>query len=275
MLICQLTDLHIRPRGQAANGVSETNMFTERAFRTVAAFRPTPDLVVITGDLTESGMPEEYAYLAELIRAHLSMPVFVIPGNHDRRDNLRRGLGHLPGVTQDPEFVQYAVEGMPVRLVMLDSLVPGANHGELTESQLAFLDRTLAAEPAKPTVVAVHHPPFACGIAHMDRINLHSAHAFAAVIARHRQVERIICGHHHRSIFARVAHTIASVAPSVAHQVELSFDPLDRGAFLFEPPAFQLHRWTAEDGIVSHTAYVDAYPGPYPFVADPDYPGAH
>ena len=275
MLICQLTDPHVRPRGRASSRVSETNMFTERAFRTVAAFRPQPDVVVITGDLTESGLEAEYAHLAALMRRYLAMPVYVIPGNHDRRDNLRQGLAHLPGVTADPEFVQYAIDDHPVRLVMLDTLVPGASHGVLTDSQLAFLDRTLAAAPGKPTLVAMHHPPFACGIAHMDRINLRNAAAFAAVIARHPQVERIICGHHHRPIVARVAHAIASVAPSVAHQVELSFDPDDKGAFLFEPPAFQLHRWSAADGIVSHTGYVESYPGPYPFLTDPDYPGAH
>jgi Icc protein len=71
-----------------------------------------------------------------------------------------------------------------------------------------------------------------------------------------------------------VAHAVASISPSVAHQVEMSLVPNDPGAFLFEPPAFQLHRWTPADGIVSHTVYVDDYPGPYPFVNDADYPGS-
>jgi 3',5'-cyclic AMP phosphodiesterase CpdA len=274
MLICQLTDLHVRPVGQAANRVSETNMFTERAFRAVARFNPRPDVVVITGDLTEAGLDAEYANLATLIRKFLPMPVFVIPGNHDRRSGFREGLRHLPGVTSDPHYVQYSVDDYPVRLVMLDTVVPGAGHGELGAEQLEFLDRSLAAAPDKPTIIGMHHPPFACGIAHMDRINLRNAAAFAAIIARHRQVERIICGHHHRPIVARVAHAIASIAPSVAHQVEMSLDPHDKGAFLFEPPAFQIHRWTQSDGIVSHTVYVEDYPGPYPFVADPAYPGA-
>ena len=274
MLICQMTDLHVRPLGKPANRVVETNMFVERAFRAVAAFTPRPDIVVITGDLTECGLDAEYANFARLVRKFLPMPVYVIPGNHDRRVAFREGLAHLPGVTSDLHYVQYAVEDHPVRLVMLDSLVAGAGHGELTAEQLGFLDRTLAAKPHKPTIVALHHPPFVCGIAHMDRINLRDMPAFTSVIAKHKQVERIICGHHHRPIVTRVAHAIASIAPSVAHQVELELDPQAMGAFLFEPPAFQLHRWTATDGIVSHMAYVDQYPGPYPFVNDPEYPGA-
>ncbi len=274
MLICQLTDLHVRPVGKPANRVVETNMFTDRAFRAVARLNPLPDVVVITGDLTECGLHDEYANVARLVRKWLPMPVFVIPGNHDRRGNFREGLKHLPGVTADPHYVQYAVDEYPVRLVMLDTLVPAAGHGELRTEQLEFLDRTLAAVPDKPTIVGMHHPPFVCGIAHMDRINLRNAPQFIEVIGRHRQVERIICGHHHRPIVTRVAHAIASISPSVAHQVEMSLDPDDRGAFLFEPPAFQLHRWTPADGIVSHTLFVDDFPGPYPFVNDPEYPGA-
>ena len=273
MLICQLTDLHVRPVGKPANRLVETNLFTERAFRAVSRFSPRPDVVVITGDLTECGLDAEYANVARLLRKWLPMPVFVIPGNHDQRASFRDGLGHLPGVTTDPLYVQYAVEDYAVRLVMLDTLVPGAGHGELSAEQLEFLDRTLAAAPDKPTIVAMHHPPFVCGIAHMDRINLRTTADFTAIIARHRQVERIICGHHHRPIVTRVAHAIASISPSVAHQVELALDPNNPGAFIFEPPAFQLHRWTPTDGIVSHTAYVDDCPGPYPFFNDPEYPG--
>ena len=108
MILCQLTDLHVRPRGKLSNSVVDTNRLTEQAFRAVAQFTPRPDAVLITGDLTECGLAEEYALLAELLRL-LPMPVFVIPGNHDRREILERALGHLPGVASDPRFVQYAV----------------------------------------------------------------------------------------------------------------------------------------------------------------------
>jgi Icc protein len=273
MLICQLTDLHVCAVGSSANRVSETNMFAARAFRAVAAMRPVPDVVLITGDLTENGMPAEYANLKTLIHQYLTMPVYVIPGNHDRRDNFRDALAHLPCVTTDPVYVQYAVDEYPVRLVMLDTVVFGFGYGELRPEQLTWLDRTLAEVPDKPTLIGMHHPPFGCGIAHMDRIALRAPEAFAEVVARHPQVRRIICGHHHRPIFAPLGQAIVSIAPSVAHQVELNFDTTDNGAFNFEPPAFHLHRWSAADGIVTHMAYVETFPGPYPFVGSPDYPG--
>ena len=213
MLIAQLTDLHVCAVGQSCNRVSETNMFAVRAFRSVAAMKPAPDVVLITGDLTESGMPAEYANLTSLLRQHLDMPIYVIPGNHDRRDNFRRDLAFLRGVTADPEFVQYAVEDYPVRLIMLDTVVFGSAHGELRDSQLAWLDLTLAAAPDKPTMIGMHHPPFGCGIAHMDKIALREPEAFAAIVARHSQVKRIVCGHHHRPIFAQLGQAIVSIAP--------------------------------------------------------------
>jgi 3',5'-cyclic AMP phosphodiesterase CpdA len=275
MLICQLTDLHVRPRGVACNRVSETNMLTERACRVVERLRPRPDVVLITGDLTECGLPAEYDNLAEILKRTLTMPIYVIPGNHDRRENLRARLAHLPHVADDPDFVQYVVEDHPVRLVMLDTVVPGAAHGSLSDAQLEWLDRTLAQQPSKPTMVALHHPPFATGMVQMDAIALREPQRFRSVIARHRQVERIVCGHHHRPIVGQCAHAIVSISPSVAHQVELSFDPTDTGAFNFEPPTVQLHVWDAVNGFVSHIVYTDTYEGPFPFLTEPDYPGGH
>jgi hypothetical protein len=119
----------------------------------------------------------------------------------------------------------------------------------------------------------MHHPAFMTGLPHMDKIALRDQAGFAAVIGKHRQVQRIIAGHHHRPITGQVAHAVATVAPSVAHQVELTFDADDPGAFNFEPPAYQVHVCGGATGFVTHTAYVQTYAGPFPFLTDPDYPG--
>lgn len=269
MLICQLSDMHLCREGEAAYRVVETNMLTERAFRAVAALRPHPDVLLLTGDLTFDGQDEEYQELLMLLRRHIECPVYVIPGNHDRRVPMRMQLGSLPGIGGHPHFIQYAIEDFPARIVMLDTLVPGADHGELCAERLEWLDRTLAAVPDKPTLIGMHHPPFAGGIEYMDRINLRNANEFAAVVRRHKQVERIICGHVHRPITTRFEQTVCSVAPSAAHQLELALTPGARGAFVMEPAFIHLHRWTPADGFVSHVAYVEPFPGPYPFSGEP------
>lgn len=270
MLIAHLTDLHVRPRGLPAIRAAETNLLTERALRAVRDLRPRPDALIISGDLTNNGLPAEYACLAEMLARLVEMPIYVIPGNHDDRAAMREHLAHLPGVTSDPEFIQYTVDNLPVRLVMLDSWIKGSAAGELCDKRLAWLDRTLAAEPDKPTMVVVHHPSFPCGIRHMDQIILRDPAAFNAIIAGHPQVARVLFGHHHRQITANIGgHAIGIVGPGVAHIVELELFNDAPAAWTLEPPAFLLHAWVEGAGIVTHTAMVERYPGPYPFVADP------
>jgi 3',5'-cyclic AMP phosphodiesterase CpdA len=237
----------------------------ERAFKTVSKLDPKPDIVILSGDLADRGLDAEYDILADLIRHHLRMPVYLIPGNHDRREGIKTRLGHLPGVNGDPKFVHYAVEDFPVRLVMLDSIVPDEGHGELCAERLAFLDRALSAAPKKPTLVVLHHPPFLTGIAHMDQVRLCNPEDLETVIRRHSQVERILCGHAHRPIIARFGGSLAQVAPSVAHQVTLDLRPDGPATFNMEPPAFLLHHWRPEGRLVSHQVYVGDFAGPYPF----------
>ncbi len=277
MILIQLTDLHCTERGKTAMRRCETNMLFERALRAVDAFRPRADAIAITGDLTDNGLAAEYRKLAAILRRGIDLPVYVIPGNHDRREVARAELAHLPGVTDDGEFIQYTVENLPVRLVMLDTVVPGAGHGELCTRRLAWLDAALAAAPDKPTLIGMHHPPFLCGIGHMDKIALRDSAGFAAVIARHRQVRRIICGHHHRPITVPLAQAIASTAPGCAHQVELDLFSDKPGLWKLEPACFEAHLWMDQGGgngvIVSHIGYVENFPGPYPFVLEDGYPG--
>src|SRR5207244_10788268 len=125
----------------------------------------------------------------------------------------------------------------PVRLVALDTLVPSQVGGLLCEERLGWLAARLAEAPDRPTVIFMHHPPFVTGIAHMDSYGLPSAREFAEVVRRHPQVERILCGHLHRPIQARVGGTLASTAPSTAHQVALDLEDDNPLMFTMEPPA--------------------------------------
>jgi 3',5'-cyclic AMP phosphodiesterase CpdA len=152
-----------------------------------------------------------------------------------------------------------------VRLVALDSTVPRESGGALAASQLAWLDRTLAAKPRTPTIVALHHPPFWTGIGHMDRVRLANPRELEQVIARHSQVERVISGHLHRAIVTRFGGTIATTCPSPSHQVALDLADDAASQFVMEPPAFQLHLWLEGKGVITHTAAIGEFGGPFPF----------
>ncbi|GMG83087.1 phosphodiesterase [Paralimibaculum aggregatum] len=263
MLLAQISDLHMRRDDRPLSGAVQTRPFTEAAIAAVAALAP--DAVVITGDLADTGTAEEYAMLREAL-APLAMPLFVIPGNHDDREGLRAAFAGRCALPPTGPLDWVADLG-PLRLIGLDSLVPGMPHGEVAPESLAWLEARLAEDP-RPTIVAVHHPPFAIGIPAMDRIGCRNGDALAAVIGRHAHVERVISGHAHRPIQARWAGTLGLIAPSVAHQVALGFADAALPHWILEPPALLLHRWSVNGGLVTHTVYVDDYGGPQPVVPD-------
>lgn len=227
----------------------------------LAALDPAPHFVVASGDLVDIATAQAYAQLRTLL-SPLSMPVYVIPGNHDDRDPLRAAFSdHLPR----SGFLQYVVDADPLRLVFLDTLVPGQDGGELCDVRLGWLAEQLAEAPERPTVLVMHHPPFLTGVANLDDMGLAGAEALARLLGRFPQVERILCGHLHRSIQVRWQGVLASVCPSTAHQVALDLRPHEALCYTLEPPGFQLHTWTAATGLVSHTLVTGRYPGPYSF----------
>src|SRR5215472_14980502 len=175
MLIAQLSDTHILAAGKLYRtrggfGPIDTGAFLARAVATLNALDPLPDLTVVTGDLTDHGSAEEYAHLRTLL-APLRMPVFLIPGNHDARDPLREAFG-ATGYLPADGFLQYTIEEYPLRLIALDTLVPGVHSGRLCAERLRWLDEALGAAPERPTLVLMHHPPFQTGIEHMDEYGL-------------------------------------------------------------------------------------------------------
>jgi len=223
------------------------------------------DAVLVTGDLTDFGHDEEYGNLRGLLAA-LEIPYYLMIGNHDDRAGLRRAFADRAEL-QDGEFVQYALDVGAVRVLALDSQVPGASHGDLCDARLAWLAALLDAARDRPVIVALHHPPFASGIGHMDKLRLAPAAAakLDALLRGHPNVERVLCGHLHRSIQRRWGGTIAMTAPSTAHQVDMNLSPDAIGAYTFEPPGFLVHAWSEALGLVTHLAFSAPWEGPYSF----------
>jgi len=263
-VLAQISDLHITAGGRLSYRVVDTAGMVRACVGHVLSLKQRPNAIAITGDLTDGGRPEEYLVLRELI-APFEMPVYLIPGNHDERNAMRAKFPDHAYLRQSRDVVQYAIEAHPLRIVAIDTVIPGESGGALGEESIAWLDRTLARAPDRPTVVLMHHPPFTTHIGHMDAYGLRNPEALAAVIRRHPQVERILCGHVHRPIEVRFAGTIAATAPSPVHQVALDLGVDAPSRFVMEPPAYRLHAYTPEAGLVSHIAYVGEFPGPYPF----------
>jgi Icc protein len=250
MLIAQISDLHISTPGSTNDAVFRTGWHLSRAVAHLEALRP--DLVVATGDLVERGQPEEYTILRALL-APLRAPLLLIPGNHDGREALRRAFPEQPW--EPGEFLCFVVDQGPLRLIGLDTLVPGRPGGTLCAARLAWLEARLAEQPSRPTVLAMHHPPFTTGLAAMDAMGLDDSAGLAGILARHPQVERVICGHVHRPMVRRFAGTVVTTCASTAHQLALDLPPSQRLALVMEPPSVALHLWI-DGALVTHTSLV-------------------
>ncbi len=302
-LLAQLTDMHIREPGRLAYGRLDTTPYLRAAVQAMGALRQPPQAVVLTGDLTDFGRDAEYEHLAQLLEP-LRMPLYLLPGNHDDRDQMRRsfashrymgdgrfvqytvalGVPDVPDATPVPDAAKVLNGGSggsndshvaqppaspPLRLVALDTVDHGAPAGRLCTERLQWLDATLQQHRGEPIVLAMHHPPFRTLIGHMDRIGLlEGRDELAEIVRAHPNVERVICGHLHRSIVVRFAGTVASTAPSPAHQVCLDLAEDAASAWTLESPGYHLHAYSGPGQLVTHVAAIGRFDGPHPFHQD-------
>jgi len=240
-LLAQISDLHlgepardgVRPEGCLRDVVAALGRLPNR-----------PDAVLVSGDLAEHGSAGEYRLAAETI-GELGVPVHVLPGNHDDRATMRASFA-LPGSGAAP--IDYTVDFGPLRLVVVDSTIPGEDHGGFDPGQLERLDAELTAAPEQPAILAMHHPPLATAMADWDGANLPVAErrALAAVVARHPQVRALVGGHLHRVATAGLAGRPVLAAPSTYLQARPDFAAetvsLHAGA-----PGFALHALRGEE----------------------------
>ena len=259
-LLVQLTDLHIVEEGALLLDRVDTAAFAAAAAAAVNNLSPAADAVLLSGDLVNEGRPAQYEHLKRLL-APIEAPIYLMPGNHDERGALRSAFPDHAELGSGPTC-DYTVDIGPLRLVALDTLVDGEPGGSLTSGQLAWLDARLAEQPDRPTIVAVHHPPFATGITWMDEMSMApvAADALADVISRHPHVERVTAGHLHRSISRRWAGTIVATTPSTCHAVALALGNTGGSGITYEPPAMTLHWWTQATGLVTHQLPIGDHP---------------
>jgi 3',5'-cyclic AMP phosphodiesterase CpdA len=266
LLIAQISDLHIKRPGVLAYGEIDTAAALTRCVATLNAFRPRPELVVISGDLADTPVAEEYEHLNRLL-APLEIGFAAVPGNHDSRELMRAALPK-GGYAQSSGALNSLHAIGPLDLVLLDSSVPGKPHGELEAPTLAWLDATLASSSTRPALIFLHHPPFVTGIHHMDVQNLRNAGALANVLRRHPRARLVAAGHVHRAALTQFLGIPATICPAPNHAVALDLEESLPPSFKIEPPAFHLHTWFSGEhfgNLITHHVPVGDFPGPFPF----------
>tara|TARA_B100000029_G_C17567436_1_gene955524 strand:- start:1456 stop:2232 length:777 start_codon:yes stop_codon:yes gene_type:complete len=252
MLIAHFSDIHVAPEGKSALHGINTRSTLAHCVEHINNLDPQPDVILITGDLTSEGSPDEYAVLRSYLSL-LDQPYFLIPGNHDNRKNLRAAFSDFPHIGGSGDFINYTVEDYSVRLIGLDTLLPGSESGILCDQRLNWLDKVLVKSPDRQTLLFMHHPPFMSGLPKMDKMRLKDSKKFADVLQKHSQIEMILCGHLHRPVQTIWENIPTLVATSISKQFPLNLGGEEMEAIIPEPTGLYLHLLT-EEGLVTHTS---------------------
>lgn len=200
LLVAQITDTHLFATSEQRLLGLQTQESLQVVLQQVKTLPQRPDLLLLTGDLSQDGSPASYELLQQMIGA-LGIPTYWLPGNHDDPAMMKRIL------TRSPISPQKSFHTGGWHFLLLDTSVPGCVHGHLAQTELDWLDQELGQSQDEPALIAFHHPPFLIGSDWMNDIGLHNAEELFAVCDRHPRIKLVLFGHIHQE-FSRDRHGV-------------------------------------------------------------------
>jgi 3',5'-cyclic-AMP phosphodiesterase len=240
LLIGQISDIHAKPGAASL-----------KALRTALDFLSTvkPDAVIVSGDLSNKPHEKGYAAVREAFRV-VRCPVLMVPGNADRREEMRAAFPEAPWPSEGPLHVMATVGGL--RLIGLDVTVPGEKYGEITPEVVDFLGNALETTPRMPVLIFMHQHPFRSHGEGLDRLMCRNVEPMRMLLDGTRTpVLAVVCGHAHRAIVTRFGRTTAMMCPSLEGANPALVDGHDAPP-VTDPPGLMLHVIEGES-LVSHT----------------------
>jgi 3',5'-cyclic AMP phosphodiesterase CpdA len=250
MIIAQISDTHI------ALDTSDADQRIRDFERTVAdlnALEPAPDVIVHTGDIVHNGRRDEYAQ-AVVTLAKARAPVCVMVGNKDNRANLREAFSACGYLVPGSDFIDYAIDDYPVRLIALDTLNPGSNKGDFCRERVGNLIDLIDAETTKPIAVFTHHPPFEVPVG-PDPIHFETRDMMLGLrraLQHSGRVVAVFSGHVHRAATGHVESIPATVMPCIATTLRKGDYPAD----MTTRPIYYIHRFNPIWGFSTETQIV-------------------
>ena len=193
MKVLQISDCHVSAdpdadyRGQSAERNLVSLLPAARAWD--------PDLVLLTGDVSEDASAASYARVAIRLGT-LGAPILALPGNHDEpevmKDHFPLGPWAGPGAF---EMDQWLVMG-------LDSTRRGKIYGSFSQQDLERFDASMRGSEAEHILVALHHQPVPVNAPWIDRYALEDPDRFLNYVDRETRVRCVAWGHVHHAVAA-------------------------------------------------------------------------
>jgi Icc protein len=257
MLIAQVSDSHVEAPGKIVHGAYDAHAAFVRALDKVIAVEPRPDFLLHTGDVTHHGDANIHRRVRDELE-RTGIPYAVMAGNHDENEILRAVFADKPWMPP-AGFLHYVIELPPVRIICLDTTLPGKVEGAMCAERLDWLAARLAERPSAPTMIAMHHPAFRIGRPTSDARPFGNAKEFAELVARYPNVSLITAGHVHCTLQARIGNAVALAVPSTAYPFAMDRRPDAPLSVISEPPGYYLHDWTEANGFTSQCVLIGDY----------------
>ncbi len=189
--VVQITDTHLFAEADKEMRGCVTFATLQSVVHRLMHLTPTPDLLLLTGDLSQDETRESYQRLYDLL-APLNIPAYWIPGNHDCPMVMSEVLSTAPFSAE-----RYIRCGKWA-IALLDSTIPGSVDGEISLEQLTWLDQQLQQTPGIPTLIALHHSPVPVGSDWMDQVGLRNGSDLLTIVDRHPHIKGVLFGHIHQ-----------------------------------------------------------------------------
>lgn len=261
--LIQISDTHVVAAPDLVSGRLDTRKLLQAAVDRIAAdlekIGPVDGLIV-TGDISDDGSAQSYR-IAQEILGRLELPLFFIPGNHDDRQVMFDVFGapHGEGVSK----YHWTARVGEIQLIGLDTTIPRSGGGDIDDETLNFLSAQLQMSKGIPSIVALHHPPFASGVRFMDKIGLRGVDNLREVLEVAPAEVRLICGHLHSNVVASVGRRIAISSPSTCSTFDADYRDNAPVGFTTRPGGYMIHQWV--DGFRSVCVPLTDGSGPHPF----------
>jgi 3',5'-cyclic-AMP phosphodiesterase len=254
MIIAQISDTHLELDAPDAD---QRKADFERTIAAINTLDPVPDVIVHTGDIVHNGREDEYARAVSIL-AKARMPVYVLAGNKDNRANLRAAFSTYGYLAADSDFIDYAVERFPVRLIAIDTLSESSNKGDFCLARAGRLINLIDAEATKPIAIFAHHPPFEVSVG-PDPLNFETPEMMLRLRQVLQNAFRVVAsfsGHVHRAAEGRIGNIPATVVPCIATTLRKGEYP----TYMKMRPVYYVHRFDPRWGFATETRIAGTEP---------------
>jgi 3',5'-cyclic AMP phosphodiesterase CpdA len=260
MLIAQISDIHLAKDNKAKNFHNHCLENFEKTIEKLNNLPHLPDIVLITGDISNDGSKESFIQFRDYI-SKLKSPFLIVPGNHDEPEVIDEILGDLLEKNNQPEFNDgiyvYSNPKFPLLIMgvsVFDKDYPG---GTIKEKSIKALDEELNSSKNIPSIIMFHQPPFKNGNSPFVDMPLKNADKFGDMIKNKRNIQAILCGHLHRYMVSKWNNQLVIASPATSAHCELFIDYGNPFKITDEKPAFLLHYYRKEEGLITNYFNVD------------------